>query len=756
MCDGWSNRLRSAERSLSIRHVAQTTQTTQQPGICRICSAHCGVLATVTDGRLTKVTGDPDNPMFGGYSCIKGRALPDIHNNPQRLLHSQKRQPDGAYSPVASEQAMDEIAARLQNLIATHGPRSVAIYLGTNGLPYPASALMGNAFIRAIGSPMFFTANTIDQPGKQIALAAHGHWLGGDINFHEADSWMLIGTNPLVSKAIGIPGQNPAKALKTAVDRGMKLIVIDPRRSQTAARAAVHIQPRPGEDVTIVAGMINLIINERLYDAPFIAENVDGFEALATAVSGYTPAYVAERADIPEEQFLEAARLFATHGDRPGMVNAGTGANFALHGSLLEYLCLCLTTICGRWQRAGERVTRPNALMPAFTAKAQAHPPYEGWGYGERLRVRGLTDTVSGMPTAALADEILLEGDGQVKALICIGGNPMAAWPDQRKTLRALESLDLLVTLDTEMSLTSRLADYVIAPMMQMETPAMTMGSELIKYYTSGTGIPAAYAQYAPRLIDPPPGSDVIEEWRFFLGLAKRMDLELWFVNFFGGGGGKFMESPPVVLQMNGETDFSTEELFEQMCATSRIPLDEVRRHPHGKVFDVEAVVEPRDPDCTAKLDVGNAYMVAELADVLEDDFATARSDPAFPFRLIPRRHPNFMNSSGTALATLHRGKPYNPAYMHPEMIAGLGLESGASVRISSAHDDVCAVLEADDTLRHDVIAMHHAFGGMPSEDDEFRQHGTNVGRLVPTDVEYDRITGLPRQGNVPVSVTAL
>ena len=149
---------------------------------------------------------------------------------------------------------------------------------------------------------------------------------------------------------------------------------------------------------------------------------------------------------------------------------------------------------------------RPNTLLPAFTAKAQAHAPYEGWGYGERLRVRGLTDTVAGMPTAALADEILLEGDGQVRALICVGGNPMAAWPDQRKTEQALESLDLLVTLDTEMSGTSRMADYVIAPLMQMETPAMTAGSELIKYYTSGTGIPAPYAQYAPRLIDPPRG----------------------------------------------------------------------------------------------------------------------------------------------------------------------------------------------------------------------------------------------------------
>ncbi len=125
---------------------------------------------------------------------------------------------------------------------------------------------------------MFFTANTIDQPGKQIALAAHGHWLGGDVNFDEADSWLLVGTNPLVSKAIGIPGQNPAQHLKAAVARGMKLIVIDPRRSQTAARAAIHIQPRPGEDVAILAAIINLIISENLCDTEFLAENVDGFD----------------------------------------------------------------------------------------------------------------------------------------------------------------------------------------------------------------------------------------------------------------------------------------------------------------------------------------------------------------------------------------------------------------------------------------------------------------------------------------------
>ena len=190
------------------------------------------------------------------------------------------------------------------------------------------------------------------------------------------------------------------------------------------------------------------------------------------------------------------------------------------------------------------------------------------------------------------------------------------------------------------------------------------------------------------------------------------------------------------------------------MCANSRIPLDEVARHAHGEIFDVDAIVQERDPDCTDRLDVGNEYMLAELAGLLGEDFRTARDDPRYPLRLIPRRHGSFMNSSGTNLPKLNGGKGYNPAYMHPEAMAALGIDAGSLVTVTSPHDFIPSVLEADDTLRRDVIAMHHAFGGLTSEDDEVRDRGSNVGRLVPTDVDFDPITGLPRQGNIPVRVT--
>jgi anaerobic selenocysteine-containing dehydrogenase len=710
------------------------------------------LLATVEDGRLAAVKGDPDNPLYKGYSCPTGRALPEMHNNPARLLHSQKRQPDGSYRPIRITTAMDEVAAKLRELVDAHGPRSVAIYTGTAGFSYPAASGMAVALLNAIGSPMIFGAGTIDQPGKQIALATHGQWLGGDIDFETADTWVILGINPVISKSVGVPAFNPAQKLKDAQRRGMKLVVIDPRRTETAKRATLFIQPRPGEDPSILAGMIHVVIREGLYDRDFLAENVAGFDALRAQVAPFTPEYVAGRADIPAEQLIEAARLFARPGANGGLVTLGTGPSFAMHGNLGEYLALCLTTICGHWPRAGQRLNRPNAMLPAITGKAQAKAPCQAWGFGEKLRVRGFTNAACGLPTAALSDEILLDGEGQVKALICVGSNPMSAWPDQRKTQAAMEKLELLVTTDVVMSATSRVADYVIATMMTLETPGMTRGIEASKYYAIGNGFTVPYAQYSPRIVNPPAGSDLIEEWEFFHGLAKRLGLDLCYTSHFGFGPAQ--EAPPLKVDLRKEDELTTEELFAKMCANSRIAFDEVRRHPHGRVFDVEEIVGEKDPGWTERLDVGNAYMMSELAEVAACDFRAEHEIPGYPFRVVPRRANNFVNSVGPNLAKLHQGKPYNPAYMHPQDIAELGLQPGDAVTVRSRHDYIPSIVEADETLRRKVIAMTHAFGGLIEEDDKFATQGSNVGRLVPNDVEYDAITGLPRMGNIPVKVT--
>lgn len=723
------------------------------PTLCRLCIAHCGVLATVEDDngrrKVTKVSGDPDNPLFKGYTCPKGRALDDLHNHSGRLLNSLKRQDDGSFTAINNQRAALEVAEKIKTLVDQYGPRSVAIYVGTPNVGYPAAAGMGNSFLRAIGSRMFFTSNTIDQPGKQIALAMHGKWLGGEPDFEQADAWLLMGGNPIISKSAGLPGQNPAQKLKEAVARGLKLIVLDPRVSDTARKAHIHLQCRPGEDHSILAGMINIIIQEGLYNKRFVQDNTSDFETLKNSVKPFTPDYVADRADIPADQLIAAARVFANAKIRHA--NSGTGSSFSMHSNLKEYLLVCLNSICAAYTMAGEKVTRPNAMLPAYTPKAQALGPFKGWGFGEKLRVRGLTDTAAGMPTAALADEILLEGEGQVKALICIGGNPMAAWPDQRKTQQALEKLELLLTFDVEMSSSARLADYVIACKQTFETPGMSQSGEAIKFFGTGIGFPNGYAQYSPRISDPPHGSDLIEEWEFFYHMACHLDLSLSYVAFFGAA--KYIESPMAMMTLDKNYKPSTEEIYQCICSQSRIPLDTVKQYPHGFIFDSDVMVEAKDVDHEAKLALANDLMMAELAEVFSQDYRAMHNTPDFPFRYIPRRHNNFMNSAGRSIKKLTGDTAWNPVWIHPDDMREIGVENGESVKISTSFDAIPAVVEADDSLRRGVVAMAHAFGGLVDEDQRYKELGSNTGRLIRSDIDYDTITGMPRMGNIPVAI---
>ena len=200
----------------------------------------------------------------------------------------------------------------------------------------------------------------------------------------------------------------------------------------------------------------------------------------------------------------------------------------------------------------------------------------------------------------------------------------MMAWPDQRKTYEAMKALDLLVSFDVEMSATSQLADYVIAPRLTLETPGMTLPSEMLKYFGHSVGYTKPYAQYSDRVVEPPAGSDVIEEWEFFYGLSQRMNLSPQLVGFYGWK--RHVESPLRLIPLDMENKPTSESLHEALCESARVPLEEVRRHPHGRVFDeVAPVVEPREPDCDVRLVIGSEPMLLELGDVYAEDFETAR-----------------------------------------------------------------------------------------------------------------------------------
>jgi anaerobic selenocysteine-containing dehydrogenase len=558
--------------------------------------------------------------------------------------------------------------------------------------------------------------------------------------WQEPDVALLIGLNPFQSY-YGIACGHPNKWLGERMRAGMELIVVDPRVTDIAKRATLHLQPVPGEDLSILACMINVIIAEGLYDHAFVDENVDGFAHLAETVAAFTPDVVARRADVPAGDLVRAAHLFG--GDKRGYVAAGVGAGFAASTTLLNYLVLSIDSICGHVLREGERVDRVVALMPSTPHKAQAAPPRPAFGVGVEMRVHGLTATVAGPPVGVLADEILLGGEGQVRALVSCGGNPVAAWPDQLKTIEAMRSLELLVQFDPWMASTARLADYVIAPTMPYEVPGITTVLDAFLKIPNWYGPAVSYADYTPAILEPPSGSDVIEEWTFFYGLARRMGLPLVLHPIEYGAA---VDAP-----MDMEHPPTTDEMFVMQTEGSRIPLDVVKAHVHGSAFpEPREHVLPKDPGWTGRLDVGNADMMRDLSAELARPAQVAQHD--FPFRLIGRRVQRVINSAQNFPA-VNRGRGHNPAYMHPDDLSMLGLASGDVVTISSSRASIPGVVEPDHTLRRGLVAMTHNYGDAPERDDEFLEIGSPTGRLLDNTDFADPYIGMPRMGNIPVAV---
>src|SRR5436305_10043371 len=379
--------------------LARGRMTITKTSTCRLCTAMCPIVVTIEDGRAVEVHGDREAPLYEGYTCPKGRALPEVHANPNRLLHSLRRRPDGSHEQISSDEAIDEIADRLRDVVDRHGPSAVAMYIGTASSFYPAFGTIAAGMLMALGSKMIFSAASIDQPGTRIADAFHGMWLGGRTSFEDADAFLFAGTNPVISKQF--LAENPAKRLSRAVERGAKIIVIDPRRTETARRAHVHLQPRPGQDAVVMAGLIHVILRERLVDEDFTKRHVDGVEALRAAVAPFTPEFVAAQADIPVDDLVEAARALGTA--RRGGAGGGTGISMTSCTSVVSYLLLCLMSLRGWWARPGDRIERPNVLMPPNHAKAQARGPYRAIGFGHKMRVRGLEEPNGGLTTDALA-----------------------------------------------------------------------------------------------------------------------------------------------------------------------------------------------------------------------------------------------------------------------------------------------------------------------------------------------------------------
>jgi anaerobic selenocysteine-containing dehydrogenase len=686
---------------------------------CRICSGVCGVVLTVQDGRIRSIRGDQDHPMTSGYACFKGLQADAILNDPERLLHPLKRRSDGGFDPISPEQALEEIAERAAELVEARGARALGLFRGTLNYRSTAGLIMSEAFMRAIGSPSIFSTATIDQSAKFVAQGRIGTWRGGPQPFEESDVWAFVGYNPLVSVqgGMGFPALNPARRLKEAKARGMKILVIDPRRTETARAADLFLQPIPGQDAALAAGLLHVVLAEGWYDRAFCEAWVEGLDVWRRAVRPFTPEATAARTGVPAGDVVAAAAMFARDGRR-GRIQTGTGPDMGPYSNLAEHLYECLNLVCGRMLREGERVPNPGVVSPQPPRHADVAPPRRSWEEGVRSHVGGLGTIVGEMMSGALADMILTPGEGQVRALFVVGGNPASVLPEEPRALKALADLDLLVTVDPRMTATARLSHYVLPPKILYERADLACFAEHLTY-------PEPFSQYSDAVVPPPPGSELLDDWMVFWAVARRLGRPIRFM-----GAPLDMERPP-----------TNETLLRLRARKARVPFEALRADKAGRVYDVAEHVLPARPDRAARLQLAPADVMDEFA-----GFAAEPPTPAGRLLLVVRRMRDAFNTGYQNLPAIRKRTPANPLSIHPDDARALGLCEGDLAWVESDSGRLRAAVVLDDTLRPGVVSLTHGWGG---------GRGVNVNALTSARLRVQAINAMPQFSALPVKVTA-
>jgi len=692
------------------------------------------------DGRMVRARPDGSVSPYGAYLCPKGMASVDFHNGAEgRLLHSLARQADGGFAPVDGEAALDAIAERLGALVAEHGPRSVAVYHGTGAYRSVLGGLMERAFVAALGSPNFFSTMTIDQSAKWVTMARMGTMASGKYALRDCDVALLAGGNPLVTHqgapfALAESGA-PARGFEAARANGCKVILVDPRRTETARYADLLIQPLPGHDAAIFAAIAHILLRDGTYDEGFTSAWCNGLDTLHAAVAPFTPELAAARADVPVEQ-IELAAKWLGEGRRV-YAGSGTGPSFSAHSNTNDHMIEVVNALCGGYRREGDRMRNPGTLRtkPAFE---MAVSPSRSFERAPRCLSEDTGPLLGEMPSALLPGEILADHPDRIRALIVFGGDPLMALGDPAVAQPAFEHLDLLVSLDCRMNETGKLSHYVLATSQPFERHELSIPGDAL--------YPAPFAQYTRPVVARPDA--VLHDWEVFWGLARRMKLPLVFK--FWAYGLNFADIPEG-LDLSSGPKPDPEELCRFLASGSAVPFDDLLAHPEGvRPTLAEMRVQPA-PGPGGRLELMPADVAAELAAVLGDDDVCE----GFPLRLISRRVLHALNGAFRDSRGSRRRYPVNWAWMNPQDMAALNIADEGLVEVASPHGRLVTRARAEDRLRRGVVSMTHMFGPLVGGDDPDADGGANVGQLCSLDEGREAINFMPRFSGVPVRVTA-
>ncbi len=695
---------------------------------CNLCEAICGLEITHEAGHVLGIAGDARDPFSRGHICPKAVGLKDIYEDPDRLRRPLKRTATG-WEAVSWDVALDEVAAGLRQQRARHGPHATAWYAGNPSVHNSGTQLAAPGFLRALGSRSLFSASSVDQlPHHFAAWQLYGHPLLLPVpDLDRTDYWLILGGNPLVSNGSLMTAPDVANRLKAIQARGGKVVVVDPRRTETAARADAHHFIRPGTDVFLLLAMAQVLFTENLVRPGRLAGFTDGLAELGAAVAEFTPERASAVTGIEADVIRTLAREVAAAGR--AVVYGRVGVSVQEFGGLCLWLINALNLLTGHLDEPGGYMFATPALD--ILGKPGSYTKHDRY----RSRVRQAPEFMGELPVACLAEEMLTPGAGQLRALVTSCGNPVLSTPNGPQLETALAGLDFMVSIDIYLNETTRHAHYILPPATGLETAHYDVSFHALAIRNT--------SRYSEPLFEK--GAGARYDWEIFEGLRQRLE---------AGDAYDAATAPPLE---NPETKL---DLGLRYGAYGRagLSLAKLRENPHG--LDL-GPLQPRLPE--ALRTAGQRINLA--APLFLADLARARRVLAAPsiltdnqLLLVSRRELRSNNSWMHNLPRLIKGRNRCTLQLHPDDAAVRRLSDGQLVRVRSRVGAVELPVEITPAIMPGVASMPHGYG--------HHRPGTRLGVAqahagvsindLTDDARLDVLTGNAALSAVPVWVDAL
>ena len=702
------------------------SETETRYGACNLCEAICGLEFQVKDNRIISVKGDKNDPLSKGHICPKAVALKDIHEDPDRLRRPMRRNGD-RWEEIDWDTAFDEVAQRLVAIREQHGSNAIGAYLGNPSVHNYGTMTHSNQFLGPLRTRNRFSATSVDQlPHQLVGMWMYGHQLLVPISdIDRCQYFLVLGANPMASNGSLMTVPNFRQRLKDLQARGGKMVLLDPRRTETAEVADEHHFVRPGSDAAFLAAMLNTLYAEDLIDPKHLSGFTDGLEEVGEAIRPFTPERAAEITGIEAETIRQIARDFAA---ADGAACYGRmGVSTQAYGALCQWLIQIINIATGNLDRPGGSLfTKPAVDLIGGPASKPGH--YDVW----KSRVSELPEFGGEIPASTMAEEIATEGDGQIRAMVTIAGNPVLSTPNGKQLDEAMSKLDFMVSVDMYINETTRHADIILPPTCAVEHDHYDLIFHIFAVHNT--------AKYSPALFDKPDGT--LHDWEIFNELGSRISKLL---------DKKFKPAPPP----RKTVDLGLRIGPYGMLSKYWVSIKKLKKRPHG--IDL-GPLKPSLPDRlhhkNKRIRCAVPQLMADLAR-LENDLFTQK--PNGELRLIGRRHVRSNNSWMHNYQRLVKGKDRCQLLMNPADMQKHGLNDDQSVAVKSRVGELTATVLGSEDMMPGVVSLPHGWGhsrqGTRMSIAEAHA-GVSVNDI--TDDKYlDPISGNAAVNGVPVTVTA-